>query len=79
MAQTENYKKNPFTLIYKGAITENLPGQVNIHPVSYMLHGLKIAANVYPPGYTTTLKYPAIVSKRRRKGTGGRSVCPTSG
>ncbi|MFT8464913.1 alpha/beta hydrolase [Acetobacter persici] len=62
IAQTENYKKNPFTLVYKGAITENLPGQVNIHPVSYMLHGLKIAANVYtPPGYTTTLKYPAIV------------------
>ncbi len=62
MVQTENYKKNPFTLVYKGAITENLPGQVNIHPVSYMLHGLKIAANVYtPPGYTTTLKYPAIV------------------
>lgn len=36
--------------------------QVNIHPVSYKLNGLKIAANVYTPaGYDPAKKYPAIV------------------
>ncbi len=53
---------NPFGLVYKGAIVENVQGRVNIHPVSYMLNGLKIAANVYTPaGYEAGKKYPAIV------------------
>lgn len=35
---------------------------MNIHPVNYMLHGVKIAANVYTPAtYNPTKKYPAIV------------------
>ncbi|KAB2787197.1 alpha/beta hydrolase [Brucella anthropi] len=53
---------NPFTLVYRGAITENVPGQVNIHPVNYDLNGLKIVANVYTPAnYDPNQKYPAIV------------------
>lgn len=53
---------NPFGLVYEGAITENVPGKVNISPVTYTLRGLKIAANVYTPaGYDPAKKYPAIV------------------
>lgn len=55
-------ENNPFGLVYRGAIMENVKGQVNIHPVTYTLNGLKIAANVYTPaGYEATKKYPAVV------------------
>jgi len=57
-----DYKQNPFTLVYDGALTENVNGKVNIHPVKYDLHGIQIAANVYTPAnYDAAKKYPAVV------------------
>lgn len=53
---------NPFGLVYGDAITENIPGKVNIHPVIYKLNGIDIAANVYTPAnYDPAKKYPAVV------------------
>lgn len=55
-------ESNPFGLVYKGAIMENVNGKANIHPVTYTLNGLKIAANVYTPaGYEATKKYPTVI------------------
>ncbi len=55
-------QNNPFGLVYENALKENIKGRVNIHPVSYQLHGIKIAANVYvPAGYDPAKKYAAIV------------------
>jgi len=58
---TAQSEKNPFTLVYEGAITENVDGKVDIHPVTYKLNGIDIAANVYTPAdYDPAKKYPAI-------------------
>ena len=55
-------QNNPFGLVYENALKENIKGYVNIHPISYQLHGIKIAANVYvPAGYDPAKKYAAIV------------------
>ncbi len=57
-----DYKKNPLTLAYEGAITQNIKGSVNIHPVNYMLNGLNISANVYTPAnYDAHNRCPTVV------------------
>lgn len=57
-----DYRANPYTLAYEGAITGNHAGQVNIHSVTYQLEGLEIAANVYTPAnYEPGKHYPAVV------------------
>jgi len=61
-AAAADYRQNPFTLVYDGAITKNQPGKVNIHPVTYKLNNLDIVANVYTPAdYDPGKKYPTIV------------------
>src|SRR6185369_1221994 len=61
-AMAADYKLNPFTLAYDGAITENVKCKVNIHPVTYKLNGIDISANVYTPSnYNPNNKYPAVV------------------
>ena len=32
-AVSEDFRKNPLTLVYAGALSANEPGKVNIHPV----------------------------------------------
>lgn len=65
VADRSNFKShnnNPFGLVYADAITENKEETVNIHPITYGLNGLKIAANVYTPaGYDASKEYPALV------------------
>ncbi len=62
MTNTQDGKITSFTPVYRGAITTNESGKVNVHPVSYQLHGLDIAANLYTPAnYEAQKKYPAIV------------------
>ena len=35
VAAESKHNSNPFGLVYSGSITENVPGKVNIIPVSY--------------------------------------------
>jgi len=61
-AGAADYKQNPFTLAYDGAITKNEPGQVQLHSVTYKLNGLDIAANIYTPAsYDPKKSYAAII------------------
>lgn len=55
-------KKNPYTLVYEGAITGNTKGQVHIQPVQYKLNGIDIVANIYKPAnFDAQKNYPALV------------------
>ena len=61
-AMGADYRDNKFTLVYDGAITENVKGKVNIQTVAYKVNGVDISANVYTPaGYNPMKKYPAVV------------------
>ena len=62
ISSAQNKSENPFGLVYDNAITENVSGKINIHPVTYKLNGIDIAANVYTPAnYDSSQKYAAIV------------------
>lgn len=55
-------RRNPFTLVYGGAITANEPGKVNIHPVKYKVQGVDVVANVYTPAnFDPKKQYAAVV------------------
>lgn len=62
MSSFKSHNGNPWGLVYADALTENKVGAVNIQPITYRLHGLKISANVYlPAGYDVAKSYPALV------------------
>lgn len=70
ISSAQDKSKNPYGLVYRDAITENLKGQVNIHPVRYKLNGNDIAANVYGlvvlliPATLILLYYSLFFSKK---------------
>ena len=60
-AQAQN--SNPYGLVYRGAIMQNVKGKVNIRPVEYEVEGIKVAANLYLPAdydETSSKTYAAV-------------------
>lgn len=60
----ESPNENPFGLVYQEAITQNVLGKINIHPITYDLNGITISANIYTPAdydKANDKKYPALV------------------
>ena len=56
------YQGNPFGFVYGGALTANVDGAVNVHPISYDVSGVTVAANVYTPAdYREDGSYAGIV------------------
>ncbi len=56
------YNDNPFGFVYGDALTANVDGAVNVHPISYDAGGVTVAANVYTPaGYREDGSYAGIV------------------
>ncbi|WP_407380547.1 alpha/beta hydrolase [Methanobrevibacter sp.] len=52
---------NKFGLVYENAIGENIPGKVNVKPVTYEVSGIKVAGNLYlPPDFDENNSYAAI-------------------
>lgn len=50
-------KPNRLGLVYEQAIERNVPGQVNVHRVTYKIDGIDAVANVYPPEATHIKTY----------------------
>ena len=68
--QILQYKGNRWGLVYDGAIQENVPGAVNIHPITYLLDGVAVAANVYTPAdYDPQKSYAAVAVAHPNGGT----------
>lgn len=56
------FSSNPFGLVYENAIKENKENEVQIHPMTYQLNGIKIASNIYTPkDYSHKKSFPVIV------------------
>lgn len=55
--------ENKFGLVYAGALEDNVPGGIELRPISFnTIAGIKIAANLYlPSNFDTSQSLPAIV------------------
>lgn len=75
--------QNQYGLVYRDAVSENVVGKVNIHPVSYEVGGIGVVANIYTPAnYDSSKEYVAIVVAHPNGGrerTSCGSLCATAG